>query len=279
MNKTDRARVFRQRLSQRLGETETSRSELARRAGVDRSTVVQILNGDDPRLPNAHAAAAFAGALSVSSDWLLGLSDRRETAAELLMAGVGLQDAARTPSDEQMILWHREAAGQKIRHVPASLPDLLKTDTVLEWEYSVFLDKSPAQARDTMRETIRWLRAPGSDYEICVPAHRVSSLARGEGYWAGISEDVRRDQIEWMASQCDRLYPSLRVYLFDARQVFSTPMTVFGTMLAAIYVGQFYMVFRERMQVSALTRHFDQIVREASSDARSAGQTIRGFLA
>ena len=51
-----------------------------------------------------------------------------------------------------------------------------------------------------------------------------------------------------------------------------------GSMLAALYVGKFYMVFRERNQVSALTRHFDHLIREARHEARSAGKVMRSFL-
>ncbi|MEO1744980.1 MAG: helix-turn-helix transcriptional regulator [Pseudomonadota bacterium] len=278
MNKTARAAVFRERVVERLNETAMSKSELARRGSVDRSTVVQLLAGDHPRLPNAHVAAGFAEALSVSVDWLLGLTDRPETAAELLMAGIGMEDAARTPSDEQIIHWHREAAGQKIRHVPATLPDILKTRELLEWEYKPFRDKTPSQAHDAMAATTSWLEAPGSDYEMCVPIEQVRALARGDGYWTGVPDHVRIAQIEWMAEKCDELYPSLRIYLFDSRVLFSAPLTIFGTMLSAIYVGKFYMVFRERHQVSALTRHFDHIIREARHEARSAGAVMRAYL-
>jgi hypothetical protein len=92
-------------------------------------------------------------ALGVSADWLLGLSDRPEPAAEVLSANFRMATAQRTPADEQIIAWHQEAAGHKIRHVPATLPDILKTEAVLEWEYAAFLDKTPEQARGAMRET------------------------------------------------------------------------------------------------------------------------------
>ncbi|MEO0544679.1 MAG: helix-turn-helix domain-containing protein [Pseudomonadota bacterium] len=278
LSKTERSEIFRRRLLERLSDSGKNRSELARLAGVDRSTIVQLLNADEPRLPNAHLAASIAQSLAVSVDWLLGVSDRRETAAELLMAGIGLEDAARTPSDEQIIGWHREAVGQKIRHVPATLPDILKTRDLLEWEYGAFRDKTPSQAHDAMEATVTWLESPGSDYEMCVPLHHVRALARGDGYWSGVPENVRREQVQWMAEACDQRYPSLRVYIYDSRELYSAPLTIFGSMLAALYVGKFYMVFRERNQVSALTRHFDHLIREARHEARSAGDVMRSFL-
>ena len=86
MRKEERADLFRKRVSERMAASGLSRSGLARECGVDRSTVAQLLNGDDPRLPNAHLAADFASALGVSADWLLGLTERSETAADLLSA-------------------------------------------------------------------------------------------------------------------------------------------------------------------------------------------------
>lgn len=278
MKKEVRANLFRERLGERLTTKSMSRSALARATGADRSTIAQLLSGDDMRLPNAHLAAECAAALGVSVDWLLGLSDRPESAAEVLSANFRIASAKRTAADERIIAWHREAAGHKIRHVPASLPDILKTTAVLEWEYAAFLGKTADQARETMIKTIEWLRAPGSDYEICVALDQIRSLALGEGYWHGLDAETRAAQVEFMAERCARLYPSLRLYFFDSKKIYSAPVTIFGRLLAAVYVGQFYLVYRDSRQVQALTDHFDRLVRESEIDARSAGQVIRNFL-
>ncbi|PWV98341.1 transcriptional regulator with XRE-family HTH domain [Hoeflea marina] len=278
MNKDLRARLFRDRMVQRMKAAGTSRSGLARACGVDRSTISQILNGEDLRLPNAHLAAEFASVLGVSADWLLGLSEHSATAADVLAASLRIADASRTSSDEQLREWQQEAAGHKIRYVPATLPDFLKTEAVLEFEYAAFLDKTPTQATIAARDTAQFLGRPGSDYEICVPIEMVRSLARGEGYWTGLPEDARHHQIRTMAESCARLYPSLRLYLYDSRKLYSAPVTVFGRFLAVVYVGQIFLVYRDVRQVSALTGHFDALVRDSEVDARSAASVIRGFL-
>ncbi|PHP68450.1 transcriptional regulator [Zhengella mangrovi] len=279
MNKEERARLFRERLASRMAATGMSRSGLARACGVDRSTIAQVLGGaDDLRLPNAHLAAQCATALGISADWLLGLSERSETAADLLQASFRVADAKHTPSDDQIRAWHREAAGHKIRYVPATLPDILKTDAVLEFEYSAFLDKTPAQATAAVEDQAQFLQSPGSDYEICVSLEMIRSLARGEGYWAGLPERARRRQIEVMASNCERLYPSLRLYLYDSRKVYSAPVTVFGPLIGVVYIGSQYLVFRESRQVQALTAHFDQLVRDSEVDARSSARVIAAML-
>lgn len=275
MHKNERSELFRTRLTARLALTGMSRSALARATGADRSTIAQLLASDEVRLPNAHLAAECAQALGVSADWLLGLSDRPESAAEVLSANFRMATAQRTPADEQIIAWHQEAAGHKIRHVPASLPDILKTEAVLEWEYGAFLNKTPQQAHGAMRETFEWLRAPGSDYEICVSIDKMRSLVTGEGYWQGLDREVRAEQVEFMVERCTELYPSLRLYLYDSKKVFSAPVSIFGRLLAAVYVGQFYLVHRDSKQVSALTEHFDTLVRESEVEARNAGKIIR----
>ena len=61
----------------------------------------------------------------------------------------------------------------------------------------------------------------------------------------------------------------LRVSFFDARQLYSAPITIFGPLLAVVYLGRNYLAFRDTERVTALTTHFDQLVREANVSARS----------
>ncbi len=278
MDKRDRAEIFRQRLAEAMTRQNISRSAMARLCGVDRSTIAQLLGEADARLPNANLAAECATALSVSADWLLGLSERRETAADLLESNFRVTEASRTFADTKIDEWHREAAGYKIRHVPATLPDILKTDAVIEFEYAAFRSKTPDQAMSSMQDQANWLRRPGSDYEICCSHELVESLARGEGYWRGLSKAAREEQISHMAKTCADLYPSLRLYLFDTKVTFSAPITIFGPLLAVVYIGSHYMVFRENRQIRAFTDHFDQLVRDSDTDARSAAKQIEAML-
>ena len=50
IDKRARADGFRARLAQAMGDSGLSQSALARRIGVDRSTISQLLTGDGPRL-------------------------------------------------------------------------------------------------------------------------------------------------------------------------------------------------------------------------------------
>ncbi len=62
--------------------------------------------------------------------------------------------------------------------------------------------------------------------------------------------------------------PACRLYLFDARRVYSAPITIFGPLLAVLYIGRNYVAFRDSERVQAFTKHFDHLVREASISAR-----------
>jgi len=277
IDKRLRADLFRTRLAEAMRLRDTNQSVLSRAIGVDRSTVSQLLKGTAARLPNAQVVGECAGVLGVSADWLLGLTDRPETAADMLANTLSLTEAPRALVDEQIFQWHKEAAGYKIRHVPAGLPDMLKTRPMLEWEYAPHLGRSTDQAIGASEDRMNWMRAARSDYEIAVPLYEIESFARGEGYYRDLPTDVRRAQLDHLISVTGQLYPGLRLYLFDARRLYSAPITIFGSLLAVLYLGRNYMVFRDIERVQAMTRHFDGLVREASVTARSLPDHLRGL--
>jgi transcriptional regulator with XRE-family HTH domain len=276
IDKRARATLFRQRLAEAMAERGLSQAALARQTGVDRSTISQLLVSDK-RLPNAQLAADCAMALGVSADWLLGLSGRPEPVADLLAMQLTETKAPRALIDEAIFGWHQEAAGYKIRHVPATLPDMLKTRAMVEWEYAPQLGRSAAQALGAFEDRLAWMRGARSDYEICLPLHEVAAFAQGCGYYNGLPAAIRLEQIDRLIDLTESLYPALRIYLFDAKRVFSAPITVFGPMLAVLYLGRHYLAFRDTARVDSFTRHFDWLVREAAVTARDLPSHLRAL--
>ena len=277
IDKRLRAAQFRSRLERALRDSQTSQSALARQIGVDRSTISQLLKGSGARLPNAHVVGACASALGVSADWLLSLSDRPESAAELLAGSLSLSRAPRALVDERIFGWHREAAGYKIRHVPAALPDMLKTRELLEWEYAPHLGRTATQAIGASEDRLQWMRSALSDYEIAMPRYELDNFARATGYYRGLPLDIRRNQIDRFLALADQLYPRLRIYLFDARRLYSAPLTIFGPLLCVFYAGSHYMAFRDRDRVQTFTTHFDMLIREADLTARDLPNHLRAL--
>ena len=251
-----------------------TRSDLARATGAQRSTIGKILAEGSVHLPNVQLAANCASALGVSLDWLSALTERVERPGDVVEDGIRMEAAARTSTDDRLLEWHREAVGYKIRHVPTSLPELLKTREVLEWEYRAHLGKTPDQAIAAMEDRMDWMRQNMSDYEVALPRHEIESFARGEGYWSGLGTAAREAQLERMAQICEHLYPTLRIFVYDAHQTFSTPMTVFGPLLGVIYVGSITLAFRQAKRVRSLARHFDGLVRAADGDPRDVSKGL-----
>ena len=277
IDKRLRAEQFRTRLARAMQDTGTNQSALARRIGVDRSTISQLLSDDGARLPNAHVVGACAASLGVSADWLLSLSDRPESAAELLAGSLSLTRAARALVDERIFDWHREAAGYKIRHVPATLPDMLKTRALLEWEYSPHLGRTATQAIGASADRLDWMRQARSDYEIAMPRFELHSFAHGTGYYRGLPRDIRLDQIDRFLKLSEQLYPRLRIYLYDAQRLYSAPITIFGPLLCVFYVGSHYMAFRDRDRIEVFTDHFDTLIRESDMTARHLPDHLRAL--
>jgi transcriptional regulator with XRE-family HTH domain len=278
MDKRRRASLFRERLMEVMSMKGMTKSGLSRAAKVDRSTIGQLLKNDHPRLPNAQLTADAANALGVSTDWLLGLTNRPETPGDIVAAALSLSPAERTSADEQLLEWHHEAAGYKVRHVPATLPDILKTKRMLDWEYASVRERRLPEAFSAMQDQLQWLSSGVSDYEIAVPVHEIESCAAGTAYYKGVEKSVRYEQLGFIADQCDQMFPRLRIFLFDAHRVFSSPVTIFGPNLAVVYVGQCYLAFREVERVKSLSSHFDWLVREAVVDARNVSAHIRALI-
>lgn len=263
MDKRQRAELFRQRLLEALKRQGWSQTTLARQADLDRSTISQLLGSDVPRLPNGQALGQIGAALQVSCDWLLGLSNQRGAASEILEQAVQMTEAAQHPVDTQVLGWAAEAAGSKTRHVPAGMPDIFKTDDVLTFEYADAVRRTPTQAIRDAEAQMALLRRPETDMEIAVPMQVFESFALGQAQWQGLGAAVRRRQLQQMASQLSELYPSARLCAFDLRQRYSVPFTVYGQQRVAIYIGQRYLAFTATRYVHLMARHFDDLVRAA----------------
>ena len=275
MDRRDTAQRFRQRLLEAMTNARVNRSVLAARIGIDRSTLSQLLSAETDRLPRADTAAAIAAALQVSLDWLLGLSQQEKLGADILLESVEVKESARAPVDESLAAWYAEAVGYKIRHVPATLPDLMKTEEVLDFEYRDFAARSADRAIAISHGRLAYVRLPETDIEIGQSRQSLEAFARGEGIWRDLALSARREQLDHMIALIDELYPTLRMFFFDGRTHFSVPYTVFGPQRAVVYFGQMFFAFNTLEHIRVLTRHFDALVRASTVPAHVAGDFLR----
>ena len=278
MDKRARSDLFRNRLQKAMELKGDTQSSLARKTGADRSTLSQILAGTTPRLPNGQLVAQCANSLGVSADWLLGLSDQPDSLEQILEQAMTMVDAPRALIDAQIFAWHQKAAGYKIRHVPTGLPDMVKIRSMLEWEYAPSLGHTIDLAIASAEDRLNWMRQAQSDYEIALPIHELQAFARAEGYYSGCPRQIRIEQLKHLAQLTAQLYPVMRFSLFDARKIYSAPITIFGPLRAVIYLGQKYLVFRVPDRIQALSQHFDGLIREAEIGTRELPAFIGALL-
>ncbi len=275
MDRRDTVRVFRARLTRALERSGLNRSALASMVGVDRSTLSQLLSSENDRLPRADTVAAIATTLQVSLDWLLGLSQEEKLGADILQQSLQIEPSSTDPADERLARWHAEAAGYKIRHVPSTLPDVLKEDAVIRHEFNDFQVSTPQQAMAKSHARLAYMRLPETDMEVCSSVQVIEGFARGEGIWRALSHADRRAQLSHMIGLVEELYPSLRWFLFDGLMRYSVPLTIFGPHRAAVYVGQMYFVFNTNEHIRVLTRHFDDLIRAAIVQPPDVGGLLR----
>ena len=255
--------TFRIRLSEALTRLGVSRAEFARRAGIDRSTLTQLLSSDNVRLPRADTVASIATALNISTDWLLGLSQQTERSAEILQESIQVEVGAAMPTDHRLRTWYEEAVGYKIRHVPTTLPHLIQTDEVLSYEYRDYQAKDPTQVIAASQEQLGYTRLPETDMEVCCSAQVIEEFTRGEGIWRDLPDAARQRQLDTMIRLTEELYPTFRWYLYDGLTCFSVPLTIFGPLRAAVYMGQAYFVYTTSEHIRVLIQLFDGLIRAA----------------
>ncbi|MBL8581109.1 MAG: helix-turn-helix domain-containing protein [Rhizobiaceae bacterium] len=261
MDKRNLSDLFRERLKTLVHRSGENHSAFAATIGIDRSALSQLLSGANTRLPRAETLATLAVEHNVSLDWLLGLSQDEGLTGDI-RASLEIEEGYGRDGDTLLAKWHAEAAGTKIRYVPAGIPDLLRTDALIEYEVGIS-NKSLESQVDETQYRIDYTRRPETDMEVCMPRHTLEIFARGLGVWSGFPDRERRAQLLHMARLLDDLYPTLRLFLYDGRLRYSVPYTIFGPYRAAIYVGDLYLVLNATQPIQTLARHFDNLIRAA----------------
>ncbi len=276
-NKLEIVAVFRERLLALVEKSHLSRSRFAAQAGLDRSTLSQLLSNDNVRLPRAETIARLAGQYNVSVDWLLGLSQEDQLATDILPM-VQVETGVRNTTDERIANWSREAVNYKTRYVPMSLPDLLKTNEVFEYEFDVNISTTAAARLAEGEIKLELARKATYDMEACSSFQSVEMFARGHGIWRTLPGDIRRAQLIHMQTLVVELYPSFRWFMFDGLRVFAAPYTIYGPLRGAVYLGGMYFVFNSTEHIRVLTKHFDNLIREAVIQPNECADFIEKLL-
>ena len=273
MDKRDVSALFRDRLRILQQRSQMNQSAFAASIGIDRSALSQMLSGATTRLPRAETLMTIADEHKVSLDWLLGLSQDEALTGDIRDM-MEIEEGISGYGESFMARWYAEAAGMKVRYVPAGIPDLMRTDALVDYEANISHRDAESQASEA-RDRIDYNRRPETDMEACMPRHTLAIFAQGLGVWADFPASDRRAQLLHMAALLDDLYPTFRLFLYDGRQRYSVPYTIFGSLRAAIYVGDMYLVLHAPTAIHTLTRHFDNLIRAAEVNAHEAAAHAR----
>lgn len=276
--KDDLIPPFRERLAEVIERSGQSRAAFAAAIGLDRSTLSQLLSSENERLPRAETVVALAGEAGVSTDWLLGLSQSAEIGTQVVANQLEIEGGAGDPLDERLTRWHNEAVGSKIRYVPATLPDLLKTEATIDFEYQQLSQRVQEAQRERSEARLAYSRRPETDMEVCSSFQMVEAFARGEFIWRTMPVADRRAQLEQMAKLLDELYPTFRWFLYDGLQRFSVPVTIYGLQRAVLYIGGMFIVLQATEHIRVLSKHFDDLVRAATVQPPDVISLIEGLL-
>lgn len=274
MDKRDLADIFSQRLGILFERSRSSQSAFADSIGIDRSALSILLSSKTARLPRVETLLQIAERHAVTLDWLLGISEDEGTTGAMLPSRA--IETAEADSATLLMRWHAEASGTKIRYVPARIPDLLRTNEVIGYETSAAHQSTEAQQEDT-EFRLDYNRAPGTDMESCMPYQTLVQFAEGSGIWNGLPKKARAAQLDHMATLIEELYPSFRLFLFDGRERFSIPYTIFGSTRVAVFAGQMYLVLNSVETIRAMRTHFEGLIRHTHIHAHEAAAYVRSL--
>ncbi len=197
--------------------------------------------------------------------------------ANIITEALQVDDDTTTIFDKNLE-WHREARGYKIRYVPTTLPDLLKTEAVAEYEFNRYgSGKIDQSVRDNQLLLLQQ-RHPGSELETCMAAQTLESFAQGEGIWSDLSVADRRQQLERMIELNQELYPGFRWYLYDGKQTYSVSFTIFGPMRVSLFLGNLYVIVSGIDHIRKLTDRFDDLIRIAIVHPHEIQDFLQGLL-
>ena len=277
MKLQERVTLFQERLQRVIEHSGLNRSSFATSIRVDRSTLSQLLSTENVRLPRADTVLSIAEVYQVSIDWLLGITQEGGMGANIVHEALEVDDSA-TSIFEKNLDWHRDARGYKIRYVPTTLPDLLKTEAVAEYEFNRYgSGKIDQSVRDNQLLLLQQ-RHPGSELETCMPLHHLESFAMGEGIWRDLPLADRREQLQRMIELNEELYPGFRWFLYDGKQTYSISLTIFGPMRVSLFLGKLYIIVNNIDHIRKITDRFDDLIRMAVIHPHEIGDFLQALL-
>jgi transcriptional regulator with XRE-family HTH domain len=191
------------RLRSAMQENAITAAELARRTGLSKAAISQLMSERTGRLPNSYSIYMLARSLNRTVDYFLGSAVDLGEVQTTVFADLhdDTLDALDRLCREVMLA---PDAGPCVL-MADTLPDYLKTAATLEAEYGT---GAAIAAHATRIEAIRSTPARPAGLVLCDPGVIVQ-LVRGGGLYRGMDTGARRNQIALMVDFFEARFPDL----------------------------------------------------------------------
>ena len=275
VDKRDLGSAFRNRLRNLLRHFDGNQAEFADSIGLDRSALSQLLSDDVVRLPRAETLCAIAQKHGISLDWLLGLHHDDE---KQFLPALEIGEMGATSTGDLLSKWAGEATGHKVRYVPSTIPIPYRTKAVANYEMTKYARNHAADGAENAGSS--WFEKglpEDTEMDICMPVQQLMLLAEGKGYWGNLDRQSRSLQIDSMADQLDKDYPTVRLYLYCEIARFSITYVQYGPEHASIFTGGSYLVVNDINHIRKLRSDFDDLIRQAVIGPEKSMEFLRGL--
>lgn len=264
--------LFAERLATLVHRSGLTQAAFAKHTGLDPSTLSLLLSREGTRTPNAQTLVALAKSWEVSVDWLLGLTDYQMQGSEIMDSVARIEHHVRAPGDALFLEWLEHHQGTRIQTVIDGVPNFLKTEDVIRFEYQGHLGgRNPF---DAVQKRLALMRSPDSNLEVCISTQSLSMLSLGESKWNGLSKRHRLAQIKYMKELYESLYPRLLIYCYTLTETYSSPFTLFGKAMVTLFVGDKYLVLRHRDHIREFSDQFNKLIKLAVVQPHELGALL-----
>jgi len=213
-NQDELSAHFVDRLRRAMHDNGITAAELARKAGLSKAAISQLMSDKSARLPNSYSIYNLARALNRNVDYFLGSSVRLVGDRASLQVDFhedALRNIARLCRE---VVLRPDGAGTVL--IADTLPEFTKTEQTLAAELgaSAAVTEHAAEMAD-LRATCQRNRIRG--IVLCDSAI-LMQLIRGSGLYRALDEHARQAQIALMVEFFELRFPDLLCHVVSFRQ-------------------------------------------------------------
>ncbi len=264
MHVREQFRLFQQRLNQAFKEQDIVPARFSKQTGIARSTLSDLLKGEDIRLPRLDTIVALAEHLDVTSDWLLGLSNEKNKVSEIIESALQVAETEQASKDKDPLhQWlSTEMTDTKLRQACLFFPDHMATIDVLLYKYKDRYEHHglTSEKVDAFSHSYRD-KIEHISVEMCAPLVNIETFAYGHDIWSELALEARQRQLLALADRLEETYPKHQMYLYDGLRNKPPMFILYGHQKASLWIGSYHLIFHIPKQVEAFHKQFDQHIR------------------